>query len=233
MTSPRIIGMIGGMSWESTALYYRYVNEAVRAARGGHRSAECILYSVDFEPMVQAAAQGRWDEVAGILAQAGRALKAAGAGFFLLTANTAHRVADQVQREVGLPLLHIAQPTGLALQKDGRRRVGLLGTCYVTQDDLYPGWLRRHFGIEAVAPPAGQCGQVHDIILDELTRGIVSQASRDVVLSIIEDMQRQGLEGVVVACTELPLLLGQAGDAALPCYDTTRLHAQYAASMAG
>lgn len=230
--TPVVMGLIGGISWESTALYYRYINEIVRERHGGHRSAECVLYSLDFEPLIRAAEAGNWPGVADTLAGAGKRLKAAGAGFFLLTANTAHRVADAVQKSVGLPLLHIGQATGDALRRDGLRRVGLIGTRYVTEDGMYAEWLREHYDIEVVSPDAPDCEVLHAIILDELTRGLVRESSRRAVLSIIQKMHDRNLEGIIVGCTELPLLLAQAQPTALPCYDTTRLHAAAAVDMA-
>jgi len=228
----KVMGLIGGTSWESTALYYRHINQITQERYGGHHSAECVLYSLDFEPLLVAAEAGRWQEVADALSDAGRRLAAAGAGFFLLTANTAHRVAEEVQSAVGLPLLHIGQATGQALRRDGLQRVGLIGTRYVTEDGMYADWLRRHFNIEVVSPEASDRELLHGIILDELTRGLVRESSRQAVEAVIQRMRDRGLEGVVVGCTELPLLLERACSLALPCYDTTRLHAAAAVDMA-
>ncbi len=228
----RIMGLIGGTSWGSTALYYRHINQITQERYGGHHSAECVLYSLDFEPLLMAAQAGQWREVAQALSDAGKRLAAAGAGFFLLTANTAHRVAEEVQSAVGLPLLHIGQATGQALRRDGLQRVGLIGTRYVTEDGMYADWLRRHFDIEVVSPDASDRDLLHGIILDELTRGLVRESSRQAVEEVVQRMRDRGLEGVVVGCTELPLLLEQGCSLALPCYDTTRLHATAAVDMA-
>ncbi len=230
---PQLIGLIGGMGWESTALYYRYLNEIARARLGGHHSAHCILASLDFEPLLQAGSSPRGDRGGDTRTHAGRRLKAAGADFFLLTANSAHRVAAQVEAAVGLPLLHIAAATGAALQRDGRRRVGLLGTRHVTEGDAYIGWLGTHCGIEVVAPAQHDRERLHTIVIDELTRGQVLAGSRDYLLALVDKMQRQDLDAVIVGCTELPLLLPAPSSLALPCYDTAWLHASAALARAG
>lgn len=231
MPQTQLIGLIGGMSWESSALYYRLINEAMQRRAGGHHNAESILVTLDFEPLLQAGAEGRWADVGGALVQAGQRLARAGAGFFLLTANTAHRFADEVESGVGLPLLHIGTPTATALRTAGVRRAGLIGTRHVTQSPFYTDWYRDHHGIELVPPSAEDCAAIDAIIVDELTRGRVDPASRRRVLAVIDGMRLAGLQAVVVGCTELPLLLDGAAPP-LACYDTTRLHAEAAVERA-
>ena len=231
MPQTRLIGLVGGMSWESSALYYRLVNETMQRRAGGHHNASSILVTLDFEPLLQAGAGGRWDEVAGAIAQAGQRLARAGADFFLLTANTAHRFADEVQRSAGLPLLHIGTPTAGALRAAGLQRAGLIGTRHVTAPGFYRDWYQIHHGIELVPPGAADCAMLDAIIVDELTHGRIDAGSRRRVLAVIDRMRLAGLQAVVVGCTELPLLLDGA-PAPLACYDTTRLHAEAAVELA-
>lgn len=228
-----LIGLVGGMSWESTALYYRYLNEIARTRLGGHHGAHCLIHSLDFEPLLQAGAAQRWDDVAAAIARAGQGLRAAGAQFFLLTANSAHRVAEQVEAAVGLPLLHIADATGAALRKDGRRRVGLIGTRHVTEDGFYAQWIGKRFGIEVIPPERPDRERLHAIVIDELTHGNLLDDSRRYVQELVAKMRAQHLEAVIVGCTELPLLLSRPSLLALPCYDTAWLHAAAALAAAG
>lgn len=229
----KLIGVIGGMSWESTALYYRCFNETVRERLGGHHSARCLVHSLDFEPLLEAGAAGRWQDVAEQLVSAGQSLEAAGAECLVLAANSAHRVAGELQQRVALPLVHIAQATGEAIQRDGLSRVGIIGTTHVTEDGFYGGYLKTHFGIEVVAPEPEERRMLHAIIIDELTQGRVEPASVHAVEQLIVNMRARNLEGIIVACTELPLLLARAAQAALPCYDTVRLHVDAALQWAG
>jgi len=231
MPQTRLIGLIGGMSWESSALYYRLINETMQRRCGGHRNAASVLVTLEFESLLQAGGEGRWADVAGAVAEAGRRLARAGADFFLLTANTAHRFADEVERAVGLPLLHIGTPTAAALKAGGLRRVGLIGTRHVTTSSFYMDWYRDHHGIEVVPPAAEDCAMLDAIIMDELTQGRIDDRSRQRVLAVIDRMRLAGLQGVIVGCTELPLLLDGAAPS-LACYDTTRLHAEAAVEWA-
>ncbi|VCU68420.1 Aspartate racemase [Pigmentiphaga humi] len=226
----RLIGLIGGMSWESSALYYRLLNQAMQRRLGGHHNAASVMVTLEFEPLLQAGAAGRWDEVADAIAQAGMRLKRAGAEFFLLTANTAHNFASQVQAAVDLPLLHIGTPTVAALQAAGIARAGLIGTRHVTGPGAYRDWYRSQ-GIELVPPPDDDRAALDAIIADELTQGRIDPRSRQRVLAIVDGMRLAGLQAVVIGCTELPLLLEGA---ALPLagYDTTRLHAEAAVALA-
>ena len=227
------IGLIGGMSWESSALYYRLINQAAQRMLGGHHNAISVLYTLDFEPLVQAGNAGRWDDVSASLADAGRRLRAAGADFFLLTANTAHLFAEDIERDCGLPLLHIGTATAAAIRQAGLQRVGLIGTRHVTGSNFYIDWFRDHHGIEVVPPPAADRALLDRIVMEELTCGRVDAISRAHVLAVIDRMRLAGLEGVIVGCTELPLLLADPGHpASIACYDTTRLHAEMAVSQA-
>jgi aspartate racemase len=227
----RVIGILGGLSWEASALYYRLMNEAVQAALGGHHNARSVVYTVDFEQMLTLAEERRWDEVGRELSAASRRLEAAGAECIVMASNTAHLVFAEVAAAVRVPVLHIADALGRALRRHGARRVGLLATRYVLDSSLYQEWLTYRHDVEVVMPLPAECDAVHRIIVDELTAGTANAESRRQCVSIIEGLARRGSDGVVLACTELPLLLSQ-GDTALPLFDTTRLHVDDAVSFA-
>lgn len=233
MSRTRLVGVVGGMGWESTALYYRYLNQIARERLGGHHGAACVMHSLDFAPLLQAGAAGQWDTVAAAISDAGLGLKAAGAELLLLAANSAHRVAAQVEAAVGLPLLHIADATGEALRRDGRRRVGLLGTRHVTEDGFYVQWLAQRHGIEALVPDGPDRERLHAIVLDELTQGRCCAPSTAFLQALVAKMRARGLEAVVMACTELPLLVNADTALELPWYDTARLHVEAALTAAG
>ncbi|OGA60623.1 MAG: hypothetical protein A3G81_09145 [Betaproteobacteria bacterium RIFCSPLOWO2_12_FULL_65_14] len=226
-----MIGLVGGMSWESSALYYRLINQAMARALGGHHNAASVLYTLDFAPLLEAAAQSRWSDVAQRIAEAGRRLKAAGADFILLTANTAHAVASEVEATAGLPLLHIAEPVARALRQDGVRRAGLVGTRHVTQGRFYAEWLGAHAGVTVEAPLEHEAAELDRIILGELTLGRVDPASRERYFEILRAMRRRGAEGIIVACTELPLLVQGGFAPPAACYDSTLLHAERAVEL--
>lgn len=227
----QVIGLIGGMSWQSTCAYYRLINEMVAQKLGGQHSAQLVLYSVDFDPVERAQNDQRWDEAALVLADAGKALKRAGADFMVICTNTMHKVADEVQQSSGLPLLHIIDVTGKAIQQEGMRRVGLIGTRFTMEDGFYQDRLRDRFGLEVLTPPDADRRDIHRVIYDELCHGRIKSSSRELYQRIISDLARSGAEGVVLGCTEIPLLI-TPDHATIALFDTTRLHAEAAVALA-
>jgi len=226
----RTIGLLGGMSWESSALYYRLANEIVRDRLGGLHSARCVLYSVDFAGIAAMQRSGSWDAAAAELAEAARGLESAGADMVLLCTNTMHKVADQVQAALTVPLLHIADTTAAAVATAGLGRVGLLGTAFTMEQSFYSDRLATH-GLEVVVPGPLDRALVHRVIYDELCLGIVSDASRSDYQAVIGRLVGDGAEGVLLACTEIELLI-TAGDSPVPVFPTTQLHVAAAVDLA-
>jgi aspartate racemase len=227
----KIIGIIGGLSWESSSEYYRIVNEETAARLGDLHAAKCILYSVDFGEIAPLMARREWDAVEDALVRAGRGLKAAGADLIIIATNTMHRFAGTVEREVGLPLLHIVDATGEAVQDAGLSTVGLLGTKVTMEEDFYRERLETTFGIDVVIPGADDRAFVDTVIFDELCRGILRDTSKQEFCRIIDRLAGAGAEGIILGCTEIPLLIS-AGDAPVPLFDTTRIHATAAVDAA-
>lgn len=223
----KTIGLIGGMSWESTVTYYQLINEAVKQALGGLHSAKILLYSVDFAEIEEYQAKGLWAESAEVLAQAAENLEKAGADFLLICTNTMHKVAPQVQSRVSIPLIHIAEATAEVLKHQGITTVGLLGTKYTMTQDFYKQKL-IDAGISVVIPDEQGVELVNRVIYDELCLGIIKEDSRQQFVSVIEDLHSRGAQGVILGCTEIGLLISQA-DTALPVFDTTKIHAEAAA----
>ncbi|MCK7624529.1 aspartate/glutamate racemase family protein [Streptomyces sp. RS10V-4] len=226
----KTIGLIGGMSWESTAEYYRLLNELTRERLGGLHSAKCVLYSVDFAEIERLQTEGRWDEAGELLAEAAKALEAAGADLLLICTNTMHKVADRVSAAVGVPLLHLADTTAEAVRAKGLRRIGLLGTAFTMEQDFYRGRLAGH-GLDVLVPDAAGRRTVHRVIYEELCLGVVKEESRDAFRSVIDDLIAAGAEGVVLGCTEIELLI-RPQDSPVPVFPTTRLHAEAALTHA-
>lgn len=226
----KTIGLLGGMSWESTQTYYRLLNEGVREKLGGLHSARVILYSVDFAEIEALQHAGDWDATGRILSEAARAVESAGADFLLIGTNTMHRVAPQIQSAVSLPLLHIADATADVLQRDGIQRVALLGTRFTMEQDFYKGRLESR-GIEVLVPDEEQRGEVHRVIYEELCLGQVRDASRSRYVEIIDSLANRGAEGIILGCTEIGLLIG-AEHTSVPLYDTTVIHAEQAVAEA-
>ncbi|WP_125718380.1 aspartate/glutamate racemase family protein [Pseudoalteromonas rubra] len=223
----KTIGLIGGMSWESTLSYYSLLNEGVKAALGGLHSAKIVLVSVDFAEVEAQQRQGDWQGAAMLLARAAQSVEAAGADFVLICTNTMHKVAEEVRQAIRIPLLHIADATGQALLRDGIRKVGLLGTRFTMQEAFYRTRLADQFGLE-VCVPAESCQQrVHDVIYQELCLGKVTDSARQDYIRIIKALQESGAEAVILGCTEIALLIGDA-DVDIPLYDTTAIHVQSA-----
>ncbi|MFX4293769.1 aspartate/glutamate racemase family protein [Streptomyces bohaiensis] len=226
----KTVGLIGGMSWESTAEYYRLLNELTRERLGGLHSSRCVLYSVDFAEIEQLQVQGRWEEAGELLAGAARALEAAGADLVLICTNTMHKVADRVQDAVGVPLLHLADATADAVLGAGLRTVGLLGTAFTMEQDFYRRRLEAH-GLTVLVPGADDRALVHRVIYEELCLGVVRDSSRESYRRVIAELAENGAEGVVLGCTEIELLVGP-GDSTVPLFPTTRLHAEAAVRAA-
>ena len=224
------IGLLGGMSWESSIEYYRLVNELVRDRSGGLHSAQCVLYSVDFAPIEAMQTDGHWDDAARVLAAAAQAVEAAGADVLVLCTNTMHKVADDVQAAIGIPLLHIADITATTVAEAGLGHVGLLATAYTMEHRFYRERLERQ-GLKITIPDAADRATVHRIIYDELCRGIIRDESRQQYREIIARLISQGVEGVILGCTEIELLISP-GDVSVPVFPTTRLHAEAAVAHA-
>ncbi|MFF5763483.1 aspartate/glutamate racemase family protein [Streptomyces tanashiensis] len=226
----KTIGLIGGMSWESTAEYYRLLNEFTRDRLGGLHSARCVLYSVNFAEIEQLQVQGRWAEAGEILAAAAQSLEAAGADMVLICTNTMHKVADQVEAAVSVPLLHLADATAVAVRASGLHRVGLLGTAFTMEQDFYRGRLEAG-GLAVRVPDADGRAEVHRVIYEELCLGIVREESRAAYQRVIKDLVADGAEGVILGCTEIELLIGPE-DSPVPVFPTARLHAEAAVQAA-
>ncbi len=227
----KTIGLIGGMSWNSTLEYYRIINESVARRLGGLHSARLVLCNLDFDEIERAQHEDRWDDTASILVDAGNALKRAGADFLVICTNTMHKVADDVEEKVGLPILHVVDAVGDAVSERGLHRIGLLGTRFLVEGHLYQDKLRDRFAIEVLAPGEEDVETVHQIIYGELCAGRIEAASRRVCADIVGRLVERGAEGVVLGCTELPLLI-RPGDAQATIFDTTRLHAEAAVNLA-
>lgn len=226
----KTIGLIGGMSWESTVTYYQIVNETVKRELGGLHSAKVLLYSVDFAEIEAYQAKGEWEASARVLSQAAVNLEKAGADFIVICTNTMHKVAPEIQREISIPVIHIAEATAEELKKNGITKVGLLGTKYTMTQEFYKSKLTEA-GIAVVIPEEEGITAVNDVIYKELCLGIISEQSKQKFLSVIEDLQRKGARGVILGCTEIGLLIGQE-DTTLPVFDTTLIHATKAAMLA-
>lgn len=227
----KTIGLIGGMSWESTIPYYRHLNEAVKARLGGLHSAKLVLLSVDFHEIERLQQSGDWDQAGRLLADAAQALERAGAELLVLCTNTMHKVAPAIEQAVDIPLLHIADPTAAAIKAAGLNRVGLLGTRFTMEQAFYRERLEQRHGIRVLIPDEAQREEVHRIIYEELCLGQVREESRQIYRRIIASLVAQGAQAVILGCTEIGLLVG-AADASVPLFDTTALHARQAAEWA-
>ena len=227
----RRIGLLGGMSWESSVEYYRLLNEEICERLGGLHSADCILRSVDFAEIEPLQRDDRWEEAGERLAGEARGLVAAGAEILVLCTNTMHRVADEITAAVEIPLIHIADATAEAVRDHGLATVGLLATAYTMEQDFYVGRLREKHDLEVLVPDDQDRRLVHDVIYDELCVGVMKDSSRDQYRRIMAELSQRGAQGILLGCTEIDLLVGQA-DARVPLFDTTRLHVQKALDVA-
>ena len=226
----KTIGLIGGMSWESTITYYQVINETVKNALGGFHSAKILMYSVDFAELEENMSKGNWDGNAEILTDVSKRLEQAGADFIVIATNTMHKLVPQIESKINIPILHIADATATAIKKDGHKKVALLGTRFtMTQDFIKQKILET--GIEVIVPDEEDIKTVDNIIFNELCLGQVLNSSREKYQHIIEKMKAQGAEGVILGCTEIGMLISQK-DSVLPVYDTTLIHAAEAANLA-
>ena len=227
----KTIGMIGGMSWESSLEYYRILNEAVKDRLGGFHSAKCVMYSVDFEEIERYQHQGDWDSATEAMCDAARRVERAGADVLLICTNTMHLMAEAVAAAVGIPLLHIADVTAQAIRERGQNTVGLLGTRFTMEQDFYRGRLSEKHGLRVLIPEEEDRIRIHSILYDELCLGEIKQASREEFRRIIGGLVERGAEGVILGCTEIPLIVHQK-DYDIPLYDTTTLHSLAAVDYA-
>lgn len=219
----RTLGIIGGMSWESTESYYRLINEGIKAELGNLHSADLLIHSVDFAPIGELQAQGAWDEMGAILANSGKRLQAAGAQGLLIATNTMHKVIDDVQAATNLPIIHIADATAKAIQAQGLTKIALLGTQFTMTQDFYKQRL-IDAGLQVLIPENDARAEVHRIIYDELCQGQFLDSSRQYYSQVIKDLANEGAEGVILGCTEIGLLIQQA-DSPIAVFDTTAIHA--------
>jgi aspartate racemase len=226
----KTIGLIGGMSWESSIEYYRIVNEAMKQRLGGHNNARSVMVTLNFEEIVQMQRAGEWQALGERMADAARQLERAGADMVLICTNTMHKLSEEVEAAVSIPLVHIADVTARAILAAGLKRIALLGTRFTMEQEFYRERLGR-FGIDVMIPEEDDRAMVHGVIFDELCHGVANDASRREYMRVIEAMQAAGAEGVVLACTEIPLLIKQS-DVSLPLFDTTELHALAAVEAA-
>jgi aspartate racemase len=227
----KTIGLLGGITCESSLLYYRLVNEMTRAELGGHHAAKSIMVSVDFAEIQPLTELGAWDEVLAILLRAAKNIERGGADLLLLCANTAHKLASEIQREIGIPIVHIVDATAREITKAGFKKVGLLGTRFTMEEEFFSGRLLEKYGVEALTPGKEDRERVHRIIIDELALGSIKPASRDTVLRVIGELAARGAQAVILGCTELPLLVTQE-QCPIPLFDTTTIHARAAVDHA-
>jgi aspartate racemase len=227
----KTIGLIGGLSWESSIEYYRLINEEVKKKLGGLHSAKSMMYSFDFEEIEVLQHQGRWDEAARLMVDAARAVERGGADLLLICSNTMHKMAEAVQSSVNIPLIHIADSTAEKIIDQGIKTVGLLATAFTMEQDFYRGRLVDRYGLEVLVPSEQERKIVHEVIYGELCRGIILPASREAYKRIMETLVSRGAEAIILGCTEITLLLKQE-DSSVPLFDTTLIHAQAAVSSA-
>lgn len=227
----KTIGLLGGMTWHSTVEYYRLINTGIQARLGGSHSASCILHSVDFAEFERLQDAGEWDRLAELMVRAAKGVEKAGADFLVICANTMHRTAPAVEKALSIPLLHIADAAADEVRKQGLRTVGLLGTRFTMEQDFYRERLEERHRLRVLIPDDAARKKIHEIIYHELGHGIISDTSRDTYISIIRDLHSGGAEGVILGCTEIPLLI-RPGDYPIPLFDTTALHAAAAVEWA-
>lgn len=227
----KTIGLLGGMSWESTALYYQWINQLVKDQLGGLHSAHISMVSVDFQEIEVLQRQNKWDEAGEVLGKAARQVEAAGADFLVLCTNTMHKVAPQIESAIQIPLLHIADATAERIKDAGITTIGLLGTKFTMEQDFYAGRLEEKHGLRVIIPSPEEREIVHQIIYEELVLGIVQDESRAAFLQIMKNLHRQGAEGIIEGCTEIVMLVQQE-HTTIPLFDTTAIHAQKAVELA-
>ncbi len=227
----KTIGLIGGMSWESSATYYNLINQKIKKQLGGHHSAQCILYSVDFDEIAYLQHKGDWGRLAKIMVSAAQNLERGGADFIILCTNTMHKLADDIISCINIPFLHIAGATASALKEKGIRKAALLGTLYTMEEDFLRGKISKEYGIDIIIPDANQRKKIHDIIYEELVHGIIKQESRKIYLDTMNILAEAGAEGIILGCTEIGMLITpETTDILL--FDTTQIHADAAVTFA-
>ena len=219
----KVIGLLGGMSWESSLEYYRILNEIIKERLGGLHSAKCILYSVDFEEIENLQHQGKWDELTKIMIESAQNLEKAGADMVLICTNTMHKMANEVQKELKIPLLHIADAAAQKVKEMNLKKVGLLGTKYTMEQDFYKGRIKKKYDIDVIIPDLDEREIVHDVIFNELCLGKIKEESKEQYKKIIQNLIHKGAEGIILGCTEIPLLINQE-DFDVPIFDTTMIH---------
>lgn len=227
----KVIGLIGGMSWESSAQYYRIINQQVRARLGGAHSARSLMWSMDFGEIERLQHAGRWDELQNLLLDAAHKLERGGADLIVICTNTMHRMFEAIEAAVGIPVLHIADPTGQKIVQAGLGKVGLLGTAFTMEHDFYKGRLTRQFGLQVLTPDEADRQSVHRIIYEELVAGEIRDESRAIYQAVIARLVACGAEAIILGCTEIMLLISQT-DSSVPVFDTTELHALAAVEWA-
>lgn len=227
----KTIGLIGGMSWESSVEYYRIINETVREKLGGLHSAKSVMYSVDFSEIDALQHQGKWEAASERMIAAARYVEAGGADFVIICTNTMHKMADDVQENITIPLLHIADATGEKIRAQGLKKIGLLGTKFTMEEDFYKGRLAEQHGLAVIIPTKGQRETVHSVIYDELCLGEIKPSSKRRYLDIMNSLVSEGAEGIILGCTEIGLLMDD-GDTRVPLFDTTKIHAVAAVEYA-
>ena len=227
----RTIGLIGGMSWESSIVYYRILNEEVKKRLGGAHSAQCLMYSVDFDPIEQLQHEDKWDELTARMVSIAQTLETGGAGCIVICTNTMHLMVEDIEKNTSIPLLHIADAAAGSIVESGMKKAGLLGTKFTMEKDFYTGRLKEKFDIDTIIPGEPERQDVHDIIYHEFVNGTVSPASKAKYLDIIRKLAARGAEAVILGCTEIPLFIKQE-DCDIPLLDTTALHATAAVDWA-
>ena len=227
----KTIGLIGGMSWESSIEYYRIINETVKARLGGLHSAKSVMVSVDFAEIEALQHQGKWDQATEMMLSAARNVENGGADFVIICTNTMHKMADEVQRHIRIPLLHIADATAECIKASGLKRIGLLGTNFTMVEDFYKGRLVHQHGLEVEIPNEGEREIVHRVIYDELCAGVIKPSSKEAYSRIMDHLVSKGAEGIILGCTEISLLV-EDQDSQVPLFDTTRIHAVAAVEYA-
>lgn len=223
----KTIGLIGGMSWESSKLYYEFLNTKAKDVLGGSHSAACIMVSIDFADIERLTFKGDWDAIGELMKQAAQQLERAGADIILLCTNTIHLVSHYITENVGIPFLHIATTTGRSIQKLGLQKIALLGTKFTMEKDFYTETLINDFGLEILIPNANNRQVIHNIIYNELVKGQFISTSKQIIIEIIKELQNQGAQGVILGCTELPILISKS-DVEIPLFDTGKIHAHTA-----
>lgn len=227
----KTIGLLGGMSWESSAEYYRVMNETVRERLGGLHSARCVMYSVDFAEIEALQREERWEQATEEMIGAARHVEEGGADFLIICTNTMHKMAEDVERQIRIPLLHIADATAERVKSHGLKKVGLLGTRFTMEEDFYRGRLVQQHGLDVIIPCEGERKTVDRVIYDELCLGQIKSSSREQYVEIIENLAGAGAEGIILGCTEIGLLVNQ-DDIGVPAFDTARIHAEAAVEEA-